>query len=71
VRQGFYWWEIDLSYYGLKALNALGLVRDLKPVPARILADGRRKLPDVDPPSPASAEAIEPASESIVLKKVA
>jgi stearoyl-CoA desaturase (delta-9 desaturase) len=41
ARQGFYWWEIDLSYYGLKALEKLGLVRDLKPVPARILADGR------------------------------
>lgn len=43
ARQGFYWWEIDLSYYGLKALKAVGLVRDLKPVPARVLADGRKK----------------------------
>jgi stearoyl-CoA desaturase (delta-9 desaturase) len=41
ARQGFYWWEIDLSFYGLKAMEKLGLVRDLKPVPARILADGR------------------------------
>lgn len=41
ARQGFYWWEIDFSYYGLKALEKMGLVRDLKPVPARILADGR------------------------------
>jgi stearoyl-CoA desaturase (delta-9 desaturase) len=41
ARQGFYWWEIDLSYYGLKALSTVGLVRDLKPVPARVLADGR------------------------------
>jgi len=41
ARQGFYWWEIDLSYYGLKALKSVGLIRDLKPVPARILADGR------------------------------
>src|SRR5690606_9662547 len=43
ARQGFYWWEIDISYYGLRALAALGLIRDLKPVPARILADGRGK----------------------------
>lgn len=42
ARQGFYWWEIDLSFYGLKALKAVGLVSDLKPVPARILADGRK-----------------------------
>jgi stearoyl-CoA desaturase (delta-9 desaturase) len=36
VRQGFYWWEIDITYYGLRLLAALGLIRDLKPVPARV-----------------------------------
>jgi len=36
ARQGFYWWEIDLTYYGLKLLAALGLVRDLKPVPLHV-----------------------------------
>jgi stearoyl-CoA desaturase (delta-9 desaturase) len=36
VRQGFYWWEIDLTYYLLRAMAACGLVWDLKPVPARI-----------------------------------
>jgi len=34
ARQGFFWWEIDLTYYGLRLLAALGLVRDLRPVPA-------------------------------------
>jgi stearoyl-CoA desaturase (delta-9 desaturase) len=34
ARQGFYWWEIDLSWYGLKLLAAAGIVWDLKPVPA-------------------------------------
>ena len=34
ARQGFAWWEIDVTYYGLRALAALGLVWDLKPVPA-------------------------------------
>ena len=34
-RQGFYWWEIDLTYYGLKVLSWLGLIWDLHPVPAR------------------------------------
>jgi stearoyl-CoA desaturase (delta-9 desaturase) len=33
ARQGFYWWEVDLSYYGLRLLAAFGLVRDLRPVP--------------------------------------
>ncbi|MBX9687786.1 MAG: acyl-CoA desaturase [Candidatus Obscuribacterales bacterium] len=33
VRQGFYWWEIDLTYYGLRVLSSLGLIYALKPVP--------------------------------------
>lgn len=33
VRQGFYWWEFDLTYYVLRTLAALGLVWDLRPVP--------------------------------------
>ena len=36
VRQGFYWWEIDITYYLLRGLAALGVIWDLKPVPARI-----------------------------------
>jgi stearoyl-CoA desaturase (delta-9 desaturase) len=39
ARQGFFWWEIDLTYYGLKVLAALGLIWDLKPVPARVLGE--------------------------------
>ena len=38
ARQGFRWWEVDLTWYGLRLLQALGLVRDLKPVPAWVLA---------------------------------
>jgi stearoyl-CoA desaturase (delta-9 desaturase) len=29
ARQGFYWWEIDTSYYILRGLNLVGLVRDI------------------------------------------
>lgn len=36
VRQGFYWWEIDITWYTLKLMSWLGLVWDLKPVPPRI-----------------------------------
>lgn len=36
ARQGFRWWELDLSYYALKGLAALGLVWDLRPVPAEM-----------------------------------
>ena len=41
ARQGFYWWEIDLTYYGLRALAALDLIWDLKPVPAAVRAANR------------------------------
>jgi stearoyl-CoA desaturase (delta-9 desaturase) len=34
VRQGFTWWEVDLTWYALRAMAALGLVWDLKNMPA-------------------------------------
>jgi stearoyl-CoA desaturase (Delta-9 desaturase) len=33
ARQGLFWWEIDITYYGLRALSMLGLVWDLRAVP--------------------------------------
>jgi stearoyl-CoA desaturase (delta-9 desaturase) len=35
TRQGFYWWEIDITYYVLKFLSWLGIIWDLKPVPVK------------------------------------
>ena len=37
ARQGFYWWELDLTWIGLRLLAALGVVSDLKPVPVQVL----------------------------------
>ncbi len=37
VRQGFRWWELDLTYYGLRLLALVRVIRDLRPVPARLL----------------------------------
>lgn len=34
ARQGFRWWEIDVTYYVLRLLAALGLVWDIKEPPA-------------------------------------
>ncbi len=42
ANQGFYWYEIDMSYYILKFLSWFGLVWDLKKPPARVLDEGRR-----------------------------
>lgn len=35
ARQGFYWWEIDVTYYILKLMSAVGLIHGLNPVPAQ------------------------------------
>lgn len=40
--QGFYWWEIDVTYYLLRLLGALGLVWDLRAVPGAIRNSGSR-----------------------------
>lgn len=45
TRQGFYWWEVDFTYYALRGLQAFGLVWDLKTPPAHVLA-GQRSLSD-------------------------
>ena len=46
ARQGFYWWEIDLTYYGLRVLSWLGIIWDLKPVPVAVrAARSTRRVP--------------------------
>jgi stearoyl-CoA desaturase (Delta-9 desaturase) len=41
ARQGFFWWEVDFTYYGLRLLELIGLVHGLKRVPAHVLAKAR------------------------------
>jgi stearoyl-CoA desaturase (delta-9 desaturase) len=43
TRQGFYWWEIDFTYYGIKVLSWFGLVWDLVE-PPRDVVTGERRL---------------------------
>ncbi len=40
TRNGFYWWEIDPTYYALKGLSWTGLIWGLKAVPKTVLAEG-------------------------------
>lgn len=42
ARQGFYWWELDMTYNVLKVLSWFGIVWNLKPVPKKILDEGRK-----------------------------
>jgi stearoyl-CoA desaturase (Delta-9 desaturase) len=47
ARQGFYWYEVDVTWYLLRAMAALGLIWDLKEVPAQVYQEaGKRRLKD-------------------------
>lgn len=48
-RQGFYWWEFDLSHYGLKILSWFHLVWDLRVPPKRVYAENKifKRPPEV------------------------
>ena len=37
ARQGFFWWEIDITYHVLALMARLGIVRDLRPVPEHVI----------------------------------
>lgn len=43
TRQGFYWWEIDLTYYGLRVLEKFGVVWGLREPPREVLEEGRAR----------------------------
>jgi len=45
ARNGFFWWEYDITYYGIKALSYVGLVWDLHGVPGHV----RDSLPEAEP----------------------
>ncbi|HXQ21093.1 MAG TPA: acyl-CoA desaturase [Candidatus Acidoferrales bacterium] len=46
ARQGFYWWEVDLTYYLLRVLALTGIIWDLKPVPLAVRDDHCRREPE-------------------------
>jgi stearoyl-CoA desaturase (delta-9 desaturase) len=60
VRQGFFWWEFDPTYYVLRALALVGAVWDLHGAPAHVVVPraGRARLglsPDESAPLAPSA----------------
>jgi stearoyl-CoA desaturase (delta-9 desaturase) len=48
TRQGFFWWEIDLTYYVLRLLAACGVVWDLIEPPARVYAAAGAAAPELE-----------------------
>lgn len=59
TNQGFFWWEIDITYYVLKGLSKVGIVWDLRKPPLelleskRIARNGRPGVRDAMPKTPA------------------
>jgi stearoyl-CoA desaturase (delta-9 desaturase) len=45
MRQGFYWWQVDLAGYAIRALSWLGIVWDIRSAPERVLRLGLGKTP--------------------------
>lgn len=43
VRQGFRWWEYDVTYYTLRVMSWCGIIWDLKPVPLAVMQGARRR----------------------------
>jgi stearoyl-CoA desaturase (Delta-9 desaturase) len=53
ARNGFLWWQVDITYYMLRALAAVHLVSDLHGVPDHILAPAEPAAPSAVPePAP-------------------
>jgi len=42
-RQGFFWWEVDITWYILKLFSWMGLIWDLKGVPDHIKFSKNKK----------------------------
>jgi stearoyl-CoA desaturase (delta-9 desaturase) len=43
ANQGFRWWEIDMTYWGLRLMELAGVVWDVRRPPEHVLEAGRRR----------------------------
>jgi stearoyl-CoA desaturase (delta-9 desaturase) len=60
VRQGFHWWQIDMSFYALWLMSRVGLVWGLKPVPEKVAHPERALAAE-------AARAAEPEPEPVAV----
>ena len=56
ARQGFRWYQVDLTFYVLRALAAVHLIRDVHGVPDHVLAAAGRAAPAETPAASARAQ---------------
>jgi stearoyl-CoA desaturase (Delta-9 desaturase) len=68
TRNGFYWWEIDITYYGLKMLSWTRLIWGLKAVPQSIFEEAEREAHVASNAAAQKAQQVHPEYSS--LKKV-
>jgi stearoyl-CoA desaturase (delta-9 desaturase) len=57
ARQGFFWWELDVTYYTIKVLSWCGVVWDVREPPASVYAmtsSSQHFAPESNPPRRAS-----------------
>ncbi len=59
ANQGFYWWEVDVSYYLIRAAQALGIVWDVR-TPPKHVRDSWKTAQAVEANAPAIPALIEP-----------
>lgn len=59
MSQGFYWWQIDMSAYAIRAMSWIGLVWDVRKAPERVLQLGRAEhVPAPEAVVPLAAEPV-------------
>jgi stearoyl-CoA desaturase (delta-9 desaturase) len=59
ARNGFYWWEFDITWYIIRAMQAAGLAWDVQPVPKRIYEEARSvKAKRAERPVPSIIETV-------------
>ena len=67
ARNGFYWWEVDLTWYVIRTMQLVGLAWDVQPVPKRIYDEARavkarrqtERLPSIIERTPIALELLE------------
>ncbi len=65
VRQGFYWYEWDPTFYTLKAMSWVGLVKDLRGVPDAIRKQAGRGVAAAAKPVKAVTETMSEAASTV------
>jgi stearoyl-CoA desaturase (delta-9 desaturase) len=62
ARNGFYWWEFDLTYCVIRLMASVGLAWNLQPVPPRIYAEAEALRTAGVPVAPARIEEVQAES---------